>query len=239
MTRYTPEFLAALKQRYEETDQPMRPLALEFGIGISTLSAIVEREGWVKRSQRRRGRPEASLLSEAQALMTSLPGRSGATAHAELAFLPEAPPTPDPSPPRAEPVIGPAQEGRTRWRVEGGEKTAAERLEALLVKEIEAEEGAREALGEAPRLRAEADACARRLAIMTQTLQTLQKIREAQPVATRCPHCDDLPEDIDAFRNELARRIEAFMESRTDEEFEEWEAEAARHREAECTNKES
>lgn len=100
MTRYTPEFLAALKQRYEETDQPMRPLALEFGIGISTLSAIVEREGWVKRSQRRRGRPEASLLSEAQALMTSLPGRSGATAHAELAFLPEAPPTPDPSPPR-------------------------------------------------------------------------------------------------------------------------------------------
>lgn len=50
MARYTPEFLAALRHRYEKTDQPMRALALEFKIGISTLSSIVEREGWAKRS---------------------------------------------------------------------------------------------------------------------------------------------------------------------------------------------
>lgn len=57
----------------------------------------------------------------------------------------------------------------------------------------------------------------------TQTLQTLQKIREAQPLQTLCPKCasDDPPEDIDVRRERLARRIEAFMESRTDEEFEE------------------
>jgi hypothetical protein len=203
MTRYAREFLDALRQRYEETDQPMRPLALEFGIGISTLSAIVEREGWVKRSQRKRGRPEASLLSEAQALMASLPGHSDTTTHTGLAFTPEQPPTSDLSPPRA-------------VRVEGGEKTAAERLETLLLQEIAAEEAARADLGELPRLRSEADACARRLAVMTQTLQTLQKLREAQPAPIQNQPYDDgdWPEDADAFRDELARRIRAFVASR-------------------------
>lgn len=210
MVRYAEDFLAALRQRYEQTDQPMRSLAREFSIGISTLSAIVERHGWVKRSQRKRGRPEASLVSEAQALMESLPARGGVSADSGLAFSLEAPPTPDPSPPRAA-------------RVEGGEQTAAERLEALLLKEIAAEEVAREALGNEPRLRTEADACARRLAVMTQTLQTLQKIRETQPIGNarcQCSEYDDIPEDMDAFRDELARRINAFVKSRAGENAE-------------------
>ncbi|AXK83559.1 hypothetical protein DW352_25355 [Pseudolabrys taiwanensis] len=219
MVRYAEDFLAALRQRYEQTDQPMRSLAREFSIGISTLSSLVERHGWVKRSQRRHGRPEASLVSEAQALMESLQTRTGVVADNGLAFPLEAPPTPDPSPPRAA-------------RVEGGEQTAAERIEALLLKEIAAEEVAREALGNEPRLRTEADACARRLAVMTQTLQTLQKIREAQPMANarcQCSEYDDLPDDLDALRDELARRIEAFMETHTDEELE---ADLARARQA-------
>lgn len=223
MTRYTGEFLAALRQRYEETDQPMRPLALEFGIGISTLSAIVERERWVKRSQRKRGRPEATLVSEAQALMASLPGRG------ENFAMPVDPmTTPSPTLPLAgggSPALGgglPFQPALPNSNL-----TAAERLEALLVKEIEAEEGAREALGKEPRLRAEADACTRRLAIMTQTLQTLQKIRETQPLQTLCPNCasNNSPEDINERREQLARRINAFFESRRDEESQE-EAEA-------------
>jgi len=217
MVRYAEDFLAALRQRYEQTDQPMRSLAREFSIGISTLSSLVERHGWVKRSQRKRGRPEATLVSEAQALMDSLQTRGGVIADGGLAFSLEAPP--DPSPPRAA-------------RVEGGEQTAAERIEALLLKEIAAEEVAREALGNEPRLRTEADACARRLAVMTQTLQTLQKIREAQPRANarcQCSEYDDLPDDLDALRDELARRIEAFMETHTDEELE---ADLARARQA-------
>ena len=217
MTRYSTEFLAALRQRYEETNQPMRPLALEFGIGISTLSALVERHGWVKRSHRKRGRPEASLISEAQALMASLPARAGATMTNELPAL-ERSPTPSPS-------VALAGGGRplTVGAALGENLTAAERIEALLLNEIAAEEAAREALGNEPRLRTEADACARRLAMMTQTLQTLQKIRAVQPMANtrcQCAEYDDLPEDMDAFREQLARRIEAFMESRDDEEFE-------------------
>jgi hypothetical protein len=37
---------------------------------------------------------------------------------------------------------------------------------------------------------------------------------ETRPCAT-CPHADDMPEDIDEFRYALARRIEAFVKSRT------------------------
>lgn len=216
MARYTPEFLAALRQRYEETDQPMRPLALEFGIGISTLSAIVEREGWVKRSQRRRGHVEAPLLSQAQALMASLPPRSGApqSGLARSALVSEVTPSPT--------------LGGTPAAAPSANLTAAERLEALLLKEIEAEEAAREALGKEPRLRAEADACTRRLATMTQTLQTLQKIREANPTTNLCPRCAENgpPMDIDELRLKLAERIEAFMQSREDWEFEPYLSEA-------------
>lgn len=204
MTRYTGEFLAALRQRYEETDQPMRPLALEFGIGISTLSAIVEREGWVKRSQRRRGRPEATLVSEAQALMASLPGR-GLGNETAVAMVERS---------MTLPLAG---GGSNAVAGANANLTAAERLEALLLQEIAAEEGAREALGEAPRLRAEADGCTRRLAIMTQTLQTLQKLREAEAKPQRCPRCEeaDSPEALDRFREALARRIEGFIVART------------------------
>jgi len=214
MVRYAEDFLAALRQRYEQTDQPMRSLAREFSIGISTLSAIVERHGWVKRSQRKRGRPEASLVSEAQALMESLPTRAGAATANEAALLAlERNLTPSPSLPLAgggSPVTAGAEPRENL--------TAAERIQTLLLKEIAAEEVAREALGNEPRLRTEADACARRLALMTQTLQTLQKIRETQPMANaRCQCCeyDDIPADMDAFRGELARRIDAFVKSRT------------------------
>lgn len=227
MTRYTPEFLASLKRRYEETDQPMRPLALEFGIGISTLSAIVEREGWVKRSQRKRGQIEAPLLSEAQALLASLPGRG-----AEPAGIPIVEPsvTPFPTLPLAgggSPLLAPP--------VSHQNLTAAQRLEILLEMEIAAEETARAELGDLPRLRSEADACTRRLATLTQVLQTLHKIREATPTTNLCPRCaNEAPEmDIDELRLRLARRIEAFMESRTDEEFEQWEAETQAMRAAE------
>jgi len=181
MTRYAPEFLAALRQRYEDTDQPMRPLALEFGIGISTLSSLVEREGWKKRSLRRRGAPDAPRIAEATALMATLPPRASA-ANREAA----------PSGEAAAPLPG--------------ERSAAERLEALLMQEIAAEEAARAELGDLPRLRAEADSCTRRLAILTQTLKTLRGI--APPAKD---DDDPAPRDIDELRNELARRIRALV----------------------------
>jgi hypothetical protein len=87
-----------------------------------------------------------------------------------------------------------------------------ERLEALVVKELEAEEAARAELATRPRARHEAERCARTLSVLTQTLKTLQGMHTNG--GTGGYAYDDMPQDMDAFRNNLARRIEAFMESR-------------------------
>ena len=69
MAHYAPEFLAAVRHRYEKTDQPMIEMAREFGIGITTLQVMVDKQGWEKRSQRLRGLPRALRLQrEAEAL---------------------------------------------------------------------------------------------------------------------------------------------------------------------------
>jgi len=49
MAQYSPDFLASLKHRYEKTEQPMTELAREFGIGITTLQSLVDKQGWEKR----------------------------------------------------------------------------------------------------------------------------------------------------------------------------------------------
>ena len=54
----------------------------------------------------------------------------------------------------------------------------------------------------------------RTLASLTETLQKLQRL-QPEP-ADHGPNDADIPTDIDEFRNELARRIEAFVTDRTD-----------------------
>jgi hypothetical protein len=225
MARYTPEFLASLKQRYEETDQPMRSLAAEFEIGISTLSSLVEKQRWRKRSQRQRDCPPTlrHILAEAEALVAeALPPHGGAEGRRE-------PPDAsrgaggNPSPPAETPAPTLPLSGgaRTDALAEGGAAmlSPAERLEALVVKEIAAEEVMRAELETRPRARGESERCARTLSTLAQTLQALQRLRGGAEPGTRVCDCDDddMPEDIDAFRIELARRINAFVASRTGE----------------------
>jgi hypothetical protein len=88
------------------------------------------------------------------------------------------------------------------------------RIEALVVKEIEAEERARVELALRPRARHEAERCARTLSVLTQTLQTLQRLRAGEGGCAD----DDKPADMDALRENLARRINAFIESRVGKE---------------------
>lgn len=214
MARYSPELLAALRQRYEETDQPMTALAAEFGIGITTLQSLVRKNGWTARSQRMRDCPPAQrLLEEAQALVASLPERE--------MFAPQA--TPTPTLPLAgggsEAVAGATALPQPLDAAHSPASVAAapnlspvERLEALVVKELEAEEAMRAELNTRPRARHEAERCARTLSVLTQTLKTLQGMRAGG--AGGYAFDDDMPADMDAFREDLARRIRAFVESR-------------------------
>ena len=63
---------------------------------------------------------------------------------------------------------------------------------------------------------------ARTLAGLTATLHKLQVMRCTPPLPASTKNddsqYDDFPADIDAFREALARKIEAFMESRANEE---------------------
>jgi hypothetical protein len=104
----------------------------------------------------------------------------------------------------------------------GGESldAAADRIERLVLQEIETEEMRRAKLGALARPTAEAARTARTLAILAQTLHALRRLRPGAEAAPLQPpddtNDDDPPRDIDEFRRELARRIDAFVASRPD-----------------------
>jgi hypothetical protein len=126
-----------------------------------------------------------------------------------------------------EPVIGPAQAGRTRWARPGMTETggppfsdasAIARIERLIEQELAAQEATRASLGSLARAPTEAERCARTLSTLTQTLQTLMRLRAGNAPEQGTDDDADLPADADECRNELARRIEAFLESREADE---------------------
>jgi len=90
------------------------------------------------------------------------------------------------------------------------------RIERQVLQEIADIEAARAQLRGQPRPMREAESTARALTTLTDTLQKLQRLR--LPLAAAGQErsvADDLPENIDEFRNELARRIRAFVASRS------------------------
>lgn len=193
---YTPDFMAGLRQAYTETHEPMWSIAARHGIATRTFEKIVDREGWPKRRERvREVVPAQHLLAEAQALLAAQmveqePGSGEAAPPA-----PEAAPSPPPDP--------------------------AERIEKLLIREVEIEEARHAKLAGLPRPTAEAARTARTLAVLTQTLHALRRLRHGEqagraPTQEEKPIHDDIPDDLDEFRRELARRIDAFVASRTD-----------------------
>ena len=95
---------------------------------------------------------------------------------------------------------------------------ALDRIERLVEKELASEEAARAQLGRAARSRVDAEKTGRTLANLTQTLRVVQELRNGH-AGPPDPYDDDMPQDIDAFRIDLARRIDAFVASRIDPEM--------------------
>jgi hypothetical protein len=187
--RYAPELIAHVRHRYEHTDDTLAKIATDCGISERTVNRMRDRGTWTRRSDRPpRGLPPAlRTLQEATALLTAAPASCA-------------------------PLASPAG---------GGEQNAAapsaiERIERLVEKELSAEEAVRAQLGPLPRLPADAERAARTLATLTQTLQALARLRCGLPPDGGPDDDDDMPRDIDEFRRELARRIDAFVASRTE-----------------------
>jgi hypothetical protein len=85
------------------------------------------------------------------------------------------------------------------------------RLRRAVLEELRAVEAMRAKLKRNP---ADAERTARTLSRLTETLQKLQRLQCTLP-ETELKDDDDMPADIDEFRDELARRINAFVDSRT------------------------
>ena len=91
-----------------------------------------------------------------------------------------------------------------------------DRLEAAVLKELATVETMRANLRAEPRRPADAERTARTLSVLTETLAKLRRMRLAAQPQQDNAH-DDMPADIDEFRNELARRIDALVASEPDE----------------------
>jgi hypothetical protein len=185
---YSPQLLANGRRRFEQTDESVASIAADFGIHHYSLIRLAKREGWLRHARPQRDLPLAArLLAQAEAL------------EAEALTVP----APDSAAvgEAAAPVVDVA---------------TIERLQKAVLAELATVEAMRAQLGPLPRRPLEAERTARTLSSLTETLQKLQRLRCALPPAGSADD-DDLPTDIDAFRDDLARRIAAFMESRPDD----------------------
>jgi hypothetical protein len=93
--------------------------------------------------------------------------------------------------------------------------TLALRLEQAVERELAKVERLKEETGSETSSSRAAERIARTLSALTQTLFKVRALREPQSAAAHEP--EDMPADIDAFREALARRIEAFVTSRAAE----------------------
>ncbi|UZE47592.1 hypothetical protein [Rhodopseudomonas sp. P2A-2r] len=89
-----------------------------------------------------------------------------------------------------------------------------QRLEQAVLRELRKVERRRSADGGVRP--AEAERVARTLSTLTQTLAKVRALRDGGAEGDDRDHSDDMPADIDDFRRELARRIDAYVAGRTD-----------------------
>jgi hypothetical protein len=178
------------RYRFEETDEPVPSIAADFGILATSFWRLAQREGWERRKRSARDVPKAAQISkQLQAMET---GGGGAVA----------PPTPDVESAVAAPPVTDA--------------AAIDQLHRAVLAELAAVEAMRAEQKKTPRRRADIDGTARTLASLTDTLHKLQRMRCGLPASGADD--DDIPADIDEFRRDLARRIEAFVQSEIDAE---------------------
>ncbi len=230
----TPELLANIRHRYEHTTSRLSTMAADLGCSGQTVCNIAKREGWVRFVPPPRDlSPAARLLARAERLAEqgdaalSLPPRSGGEGRPpELAQQAQAdgvggldgaqaPPTPDPSPPRASRAGGGETDAAQALQPEQIADTA-EALHDAAVKLLADVKASRAQLAGLPQSPLDQERAARTLANLTATLQKLSPLRGG--VALTEGHTgndyDDMPADLDAFRDELARRIRHFVEGR-------------------------
>lgn len=201
---FTPQLLAYARHRYEHTDATNADIAVDLGVHKSTVGVVAKREGW-----RRYVPPPRDMSPAVQLLVQVEKLEADAARNACRAD---------------EPAEGSPREtasGDQDAGVQGQSTTDAladadivERIYRAVVEELTAVEAMRAQLRRHPQSAVEAERTARTLSSLT---EIFQKLKRLQITASRTgPDDDDMPADIDEFRRNLARRIDAFVESRAE-----------------------
>ncbi len=208
MADLTHEAWAQIRYNYEHTDRPIEDICAEHKISSGTLRDRVRRWNWMRRRAPipREGPPPVA--------QTAQPPQT-------VASVETVPPTADPSPQggggeQAAPAA-PAASGYDANAPAASDPAAiAPRLQSAVARVLPAIEATIAKLAAGPQRPREMEQTARALGTLTRTLRELNALL-SQHAPRAVDDYDDMPEDIDAFREQLAQKIEAFMEARGDE----------------------
>jgi hypothetical protein len=189
--KFSPELEARGRYLFEETNASIADIAFELGIHKGTVPIVAKRRNWKRYVPPPHDVPPATrILVEADGLERRREAvQSGSDGEPALPAQPD----------------GASGES---------ESDLVARLRRAVLNELTVIESLRNRLKNEPQSRVAAERTARTLSTLTDTLQKLQRLQCAVPASGSLY---DIPADIDEFRNELARRIEAFVASRTDE----------------------
>ncbi len=234
MSEPTSDAWTQIRYDYEHTNRPVEDICAEHGISSGTLRDRVRRWRWTRRRVPipREG-PPAMAAPQGEMIGALEPARYPALLHGtEARRLPplglrlrgdewEEPPQQPPSPALphsvgesdAAPPI-PSGHGANE-PADSDPASIAPRLQSAVARVLPAIETIIARLAGEPRHPRETEQTARALGTLTRTLRELNALLSQHP-ARAAYDDDDMPEDIDAFRIDLARRIDAFVKSRQD-----------------------
>jgi hypothetical protein len=211
MPEPTPEAWAQIRNDYEHSDKPIVEICFEHEITAPMLRYRVKCWDWTRRKPfvPRHGPPPVAVTAQASSPGEAQRKPGGADNRApDFATL-------HPGYDRAgspELALSP--------QAERGEAAIVPQLQSAVARVLPAIEATIARLASGALSSDGLEKAGRALGALTRTLRELNGLlaqHNARPDDMRCEHCDMPPEDADAFRNELARRIRAFVASRSKE----------------------
>lgn len=206
---FSPEMLADGMLRYERGDL-VEDIAADWKCHVHTVTRTAQRQGWVRnRTRPPQELPDARWLQRQMEVAAERGGARDAPLSIAQLDVGEPPQRRGTAPAAPLPTLPLGADVPLAL-------LATDQVERAVLKQLADIETTRVRLGEKAQTPAEAHHTARTLATLTQTLQRLQELRSsAAPVAGPYDDDDDMPRDIDEFRNELARRIRLLVQSET------------------------
>jgi transposase-like protein len=219
----TTEAWAQIRRDYEHSDKPIDDICAEHGISPNTLRDRRRRWGWAQRRPpiSAEGPPplpaparafDVAAPSLAEAIETATPplpsahapGPAESSASDESSLHPAAPPSPGGDSADA-PTLAPAppDDGAIVARLQGAVARVLPAIETIVTR-----------LAAGPTPPRELERAARALSSLTRTLRELNGLLDHHQAHATAIDDDPIPEDIDEFRRELARRMRAFVDAR-------------------------